>query len=173
MIISGNERGPKEGPGVEAIEEAIVILIGILHEIQDLHLLDAEAHRLAFVVPYPHVRLIHTFHLAEVVADQMTGDAGHLLIDVRLRSHDPGLEVPLVEDTKMTILQDRAVDIRQVDLELLHVRGMADIGIRGFGDVVMIEQHPIHLQKPLAHVRSDEVEKDAPPLYHLVALHRL
>ena len=102
---SGNERGANEGPEaeVEAIEEVIVISIGTRHEIQDLHLLDVEVHRLAFVV-LPHVRLIHTFHQAEVFANQMTGDADHLLLDGHLPTLDPGLGAPHDEGTKIAIL---------------------------------------------------------------------
>ena len=68
---SGNERGANEeaGAGLEVIEGPIVILIAVRHEIQGLHPLGAEAHQLAFVVLHHHVRLIHTFRLAEVVAD--------------------------------------------------------------------------------------------------------
>ncbi len=171
----GNEKGVNgaAAAGAEAIEGAIVISIGARHEIQGLHLLDAEAHRLAFVVLHHHVRLIHTFRLAEVVADLMTGDAGHLLLGGRLPTRDLHLEVHHVEDTKMTILRDHAVDILQADLELLRAGIMAGIGIIEIGDVVMIEQDPTHLQIPLAHVRPDEVRKDAPPPCHLVAPHRL
>lgn len=69
--ILGNERGANEGAGtgVEAIEEAIVISIGVRREIQGLHLPDVEAHHLPFVVLHSHVKLIHTFQPAEVVAD--------------------------------------------------------------------------------------------------------
>lgn len=172
---SGKERGENEEAvaEAEATEEAIVIPIGVRHEIQDLHLPDAEAHRLASVVFHHLVRLIHTSHLAEVVAGQMTGDAGHLLLKGRLAIRDPDLRLHHVEDTKTAILQDHAVDLLQADLELLHAGIMAEIGIREFGDVVMIEQDPIHLQIPLAHVPPDEVEKDAPLPCHLVAPHRL
>lgn len=99
-IASGNESGANEEAvaGAEAIEEAIVISIGVRHEIRGLHLPGAEAHHLAFVVLHPHVRLIHTFHLAEVFAGQMTGDAGRLPI------RDPDLGLHHVEDTKTTIL---------------------------------------------------------------------
>lgn len=172
---SGKERGENEEAvaEAEATEEAIVIPIGVRHEIQDLHLPDAEAHRLASVVFHHLVRLIHTSHLAEVVAGQMTGDAGHLLLKGRLAIRDPDLRLHHVEDTKTAILQDHAVDLLQADLELLHAGIMAEIGIREFGDVVMIEQDPIHLQIPLAHVRPDEAEMDALLPRHLVALHPL
>ena len=50
---------------------------------------------------------------------------------------------------------------------------MAGIEIIEFGDVVMIEQDPLHLQIPLAHVHPDEVEKDVPPISRLAARHRL
>lgn len=171
LITSGNERGATEEAvaGAEAIGEATVISIGVRHEIQDLHLLDAEAHHLAFVVLHPHVRLIRTFHLAEVATGQMTGGVGRLPLEGRLPIRGPGLGLHHVADTKTTILQDHAVDIVQADLELLHVAIMAEIEIREFGDVVMIEQDPIHLQIPLAHVPSDEVEEDDPPPCHLVA----
>ena len=68
---SGNERGANEeaGAGLEVIVGAIVIPIAVRHETQGLHLLGAETHQLAFVVLHHHVRLIHTFRLAEVVAD--------------------------------------------------------------------------------------------------------
>ena len=157
----------------EAIEGAIVTSTGVRHEIQDHHLLDAEAHHLAFVILYSHVRLIHTFRLAEVVADQMTGGAGHLLLEGRLPIRVPNLGVHHVEDTKMMALREHAVDIRQADLALPHVGTMAGIENRGSGDVVMIEQDPIHLQIPLAHVRPDEVGKDAPLPCHPVARHQL
>lgn len=173
LITSGNERGVNEEAvaGAEVIGEAIVISIGVLHEIQGLHLLDAEAHHLASVVLLPHVRLIHTFHLAEVAVVQMTGDAGRLLLEDRLPTRGPGLELHHVEDTKTTILQDHAVDILQANLGLLHDGLMAEIEVRGFGDVVMIEQDPTHLQIPLAHVPPDE--KDAPLPCRLVVLHHL
>ena len=174
-IASGNESGANEEAvaGAEAIEEAIVISIGVRHEIRGLHLPDAEAHHLAFVVLHPHVRLIHTFHLAEVFAGQMTGDTGRFLLEGRLPIRDLDLGHHRVEDTKTTILQDRAVDILQADLEVLHAVVMAKIEIREFGDVVMIEKDPIHLQIPLAHVPPDEVEKDTPPPYRLVVQHHL
>ena len=173
-ITSDKEKEANEAvAGAEAIEEAIVILIGGRHETQDLHLHDVEAHHLAFVVLHPHVRLTRTFHQAEVVVGQMTGDAGRLLLEGRHPTRGPSLGLRHVEDTKTTALQDHVVDILQADLELLHVGIMAEIETRGFGDVVMIEQDPIHLQIPLAHVPPDEVEKDAHPPYHLVALHHL
>lgn len=174
-ITSGNERGANEEAvvGAEAIEEDIVILIGVSHAIQGLHLLDAEAHHLAFVVLHPHGRLIRTFHLAEVVVGQMTGDVGRLLLEGRLLIRGPGLELHHVVDTRTTILPDHAVDTLQAGLELLHVGIMAEIEIRELGDVMMIEQDPIHLQIPLAHVPPDEVEEDAPPPCHLVAPPRL
>ena len=103
----------------------------------------------------------------------MTGDAGRLLLGDRLPTRDPDLGVHHVEDTKIMILRDHAVDILQADLEPLRAEIMADIGITEIGDVVIIEQDPIRLQIPLAHVRPDEAEKDAPPPYHLVAPHRL
>ena len=173
--ILGNERGANEEAvaGAKAIEEAIVILNGVPHEIQGLHLPDAEAHHLAFVVFHPHVRQIHTYHLAEVVAAQMIGGAGRLLLEGRLPTPGPVPGLHHVEDTKTRIHQDHAVDILQADLELRHAGIMAEIEIRDFGDAVMIEQDPIHLQIPLAHVPPDEVEKDAPPPCHLVAPHHL
>ncbi|CAD6582569.1 MAG: hypothetical protein ASARMPRED_001000 [Alectoria sarmentosa] len=168
-ITSGNERGANEGAaaGAEATEEGIVISIGVRHEIQGLHLPDAEAHHLAFVVFRPNVRLIRTFRLVEVVAGQMTGDAGRLptrCLDLRLH---------LVEDTKTTILRDHAVVILQADLEVLRAGAIAEIEIRELGDVVIIEQDPTHPQIPLAHVPPDEVEKDAPHPCYLVAPHQL
>lgn len=174
-ILSDNERGANEGAeeGAEAIEEAIVISIGARREIQGLHLLDVEVHHLPFVVLHFHVRLTHTFHLAEGVAGQMTDDAGRLLLEGRLPTRGPDLELHHVEDTKMTILQDHAVDILRADLELLHTGNMAEIEIRNFGDVVMIEPDPIHVQIPLAHVPPDEVEEDAPPPCLLIASHHL
>lgn len=167
---SGNVKGANEEAvaGVEAIEVAIVNMIGVRYVNRGLHLLDVEAHHLAFVVLHPHVRLIHTFRLAEVVADQRIGGAGHLLLEDRLPSRVPDLGVHDVGDTKMTI-RDHAVDILQADRALLPAGIMAGIGIRELGDVVMIERDPIRLQKPLAHVRSDEVEKDAPAPYRLIA----
>lgn len=71
LTTSGNEREANEEgvAGVEAIEEAIVISIGVRPEFRGHHLQDAEAHHLAFVVPLPHVRLIHIFRLAEMVAN--------------------------------------------------------------------------------------------------------
>ena len=68
---SGNEREANEeaGAGVEVIEGVIVIPIAVRHETQDLHLLGAAAHQMDSVVLHHHVRLTHTFHLAEVVAD--------------------------------------------------------------------------------------------------------
>lgn len=173
-ITSGNERGVNEEAvaEAEATEEAIVISIGVHHEIRDLHLPDAEAHQLPYVVLHPNVRLIHTSQLAEVVAGQMTGDADRLLLKGPLATRGPGLRLH-VEDTKTAILQDHAVDILQADLELLHAGIMAEIEIREFGDVVMIEQDPIHLQIPLAHFPPDEVENDAPPPCYLVAPHHL
>ncbi|CAD6583195.1 MAG: hypothetical protein ASARMPREDX12_001205 [Alectoria sarmentosa] len=127
----------------------------------------AEAHHLAFVVFRPNVRLIRTFRLVEVVAGQMTGDAGRLptrCLDLRLH---------LVEDTKTTILRDHAVVILQADLEVLRAGAIAEIEIRELGDVVIIEQDPTHPQIPLAHVPPDEVEKDAPHPCYLVAPHQL
>lgn len=173
--ISGSERGGSEevAAGGKAIERAIVILTGVRHEIQGHHLLDAEPHHLAFVILHSHVRLIHTFRLTEVVADQMTGDAGHLLLGGHAPTRVPDLGVHHVEDTKMTALRDRAVDIRQADLAPPHAGLMAGTENRGFEDVVMIEQDPIHPQIPLAHVRPDEVGKDDPPPYHPVARHHL
>ena len=175
LTTSGNEReGNEEAVAVvEAIEGAIVISIGVRHAIQDHHLRDAEARHLAFVILLPHVRLIHTFRPAEVVVDQMTGGADHLLLEDRLptRDLDPGAHH--VEDTKMRILRDRAVDVLQADLALLHAGNMLGIEIIEFGDVVIIEQDPIHLQIPLAHVRPDEVENDVLPLSHLAARHHL
>lgn len=159
--------------GAEAIGAAIVTLIDVRHEIQDLHLPDAEAHHQAFVVLHPRVRQIHTFHLAEVVAVQMTGDAGRLLLEGRLPILGPDPELHYVEDTKTRTLQDHAVDILQADLGLLHAETLAEIEIREFRHVMMIEQDPIHLQIPLAHVPPDEVETDAPPPSHLVAPRRL
>ena len=174
-IASDKESGANEEAvaGAEAIEEVIVNSTGVRHEIQGLHLSDAEAHYLAFVVLHPHVRLIHTFHLAEVVAGQTTGDAGRLLLGDRSPTRAPDLGLHHVEDTKTTILQDRAVDILQADLEVLHAKIMAEIEVREFGDVVMIEQDPIHLQIPLAHVPPDAIEKDTPPPCLLVAPHHL
>ena len=171
---SGNVKGANEEAvaGGEAIEVAIVNMIGVHYVNRGLHLLDAEAHHLAFVVLHPHVKSIHTFRPAEVVADQMKGGAGHLLLEDRLPSRVPDLGVHHVEDTRMTI-RGPAVGILQADLALLHVGIMAGIEIRELGDVVMIEQDPIRLQIPLAHVRSDEVEKDAPAPYRLIARHRL
>lgn len=173
--ISGSEREENEevAAGGEAIEGAIVISTGVRQEIQGHHLLDAEVHHLAFVILPSHVRLIHIFRLTEVVADQMTGDAGHLLLEGHPPTRLPDLGVHRVEDTKMTALQDHAVDIRQADLGLPHAGIMAGTENRGFGDVVMIEQDPIHPQIPLAHVRPDEVGKDAPPPHHPVARHHL
>ena len=173
LTTSDNEREANEEAvaGVEAIEEAIVISIGVRHKIQDLHLPDVEAHHLAIVVLHPHVRLIRTFHMAEVVVGQMTGDAGRLLLEGRLSTRDHDLGLHHVEDTKTTILQDHVVDTQQADLEPLHVGIMAEIEIREFGDAVMIEQDPIHLQIPLAHVPPEEFEKDAHPHCHLVAPH--
>lgn len=174
-IVLGNERGTNEGAGAgaEAIEEAIVISIGVRREIQGLHLPDVEAHDLPFVVLHSHVRLTRTFHLAEVVAGQMKDDAGRLLLEGRLPTRGLDLGLHHVEDTKMTILQDHAVNILQADLELLHTGNMAEIEIREFGDVVMIEKDPIHVQIPLAHVPPDEVEEDAPPPCLLIASHHL
>lgn len=172
-ITSGKERGVSEEAvaGAEATEEAIVISIGVRHEIQGLHLPDAEVHHLASVVLHPRVRLIHISHLAEVVAGQITGDAGRRLLKGHHATRDPDLRLHHVEGTKTAILQDHAVDILQADLELLHAGIMAEIEVREFGDVVMIEQDPIHLQIPLAHVPPDEVEKDAPAPRQLVAPH--
>ena len=167
---SGNVKGANEEAvvGGEAIEVAIVNMIGVRYVNRGLHLLDVEAHHLAFMVLHPHVRLIHTFRLAEVVADQMIGGAGHLLLEDRIPSRVPDLGVHHVGDTKMTI-RDHAVGILQADLALLPAGIMAGIEIRELGNVVMIEQDPIRLQIPLAHVRSDEVEKDAPAPYRLIA----
>ena len=111
--ISGNERGANEEAvvGEEAIEGATVISIVVLHEIQGLHLLDAAAHHLAFVALHPHVRLIRTFRLAEVVAARTIGGAGHLLLEGHLPTRVPDLGVHHVEDMKMTNFQDHAVDI--------------------------------------------------------------
>lgn len=174
-IVSDNERGANEGAGegAKAIEEAIVISIGVRREIQGLLLLDVEVHHLPSVVLHSHARLTHTFHLAEVVAGQMIDDAGRLLPEGRLPTRGPDLGLHHVEDTKMTILPDHAVDILQADHELLHTGNMAEIEIREFGDVVMIEQDPIHVQIPPAHVPPDEVEEDAPPLCLLIASHHL
>lgn len=174
-ITLGNERGTNEGggAGAEAIEEAIAISIGVRREIQGLHLPDVEAHHLPFVVLPSHVRLTRTFHLVEMVAGQMTDDAGRLLLKGHLPTRGLDLRLHHVEDTKMTILQDHAVVILQADLELLHPGNMAEIEIREFGDVVMIEKDPIHVQIPLAHVPPDEVEEDAPPPCLLIASHHL
>lgn len=173
-IVLGNERGANEeaGVGAEAIEGAMATSIGVRAEIQGLQLLDVEAHHLGFVVLHPHAKQIHTFHPVEVVADQMTGDADHLLLEGRLPTRTLDLELHHVEDTK-TILQDHADDILQADLEPLHVGSMAETEFGDLGDVVMIEQDPTHLQIPLAHVPPEEVEKDVPPPCHLVASHHL
>ena len=173
LTTSGSEReGNEEAVAVvEAIGGPIVISIGVRHAIQDPHLRDAEVRHLAFVI-LPHVRLIHTFRLAEVVVDQMTGGADHLLLEDRLLTRGPHPGAHHVEDTKMKIPRDHAVVILQADLALLHAGTMLGIEIVEFGDVVMIEQDPIHLQKSLAHVRPDEVENDVLPLSHLAARHR-
>ena len=175
-IPLGSEREGNEeaAAGEEAIEGAIVILIGVRHETQGHHhLLDAEARPLAFVNLHYHVRLIHTFHPAVVVAVQMIGGADHLLLEGRLLTRVPHLGAHHVEDTRTTSLQDHAADIAQAGLEHLHAGIMAGIEIIEFRDVVMIVQDPIHLQIPLAHVRPDEFAKDVPPLCHLEARHRL
>ena len=175
LTTSGSERGANVEvvAGVEAIEEAIVISVGVRHEIRGHHLQDAEAHHLASVVLLPHVRLIHTFRLAKVVANQMIGAAGRLLLEGRLPTRDPGQEVHRAEDTKIRILQDSVVDTVPVGLEPPYAGIMAGIGIIEFEDVVITEQDPIHLQILLAHDRPEEVEEDDPPPYHLVAPHRL
>ena len=175
LITSDNERGANEEAvaGVEVIGEAIMNSIGAPHEIQGLHLPDAEAQRPSFVVLRPLVRLIHTYHLGEAVAGQMTGDADRLLLEGRLPTHGPDLGLHHVEDTKTTILQDHAVDTLQAVLEPPHAGIMAEIETRDIGDVVIIEQDPVHLQIPLAHVPPDEVEEDALPPCHLIAAHHL
>ena len=175
LTTSGSEReGNEEAVAVvEAIEGPIVISIGVRHAIQDHHLRDAEVRHLAFVILLPHVRLIHTFRLVEVVVDQMTGGADHLLLEDRLPTRGPDPGAHHVDDTRMRILRDLAVVILQADLALLHAGIMLGIEIIEFGDVVMIEQDPIHLQIPLAHVRPGEVENDVLPLSHLAARHRL
>ena len=110
---SGKEKGGNEEvvAGGEATEGAIVISIGVHHTIQGHHLLDAEAHHPAIVILQTHVRLIHTFRLAEVVADQMRGGADHLLLEDPLPTRGPDLGAHHVEDTKMRIFRDPAVDI--------------------------------------------------------------
>ena len=173
LTTSGSEReGNEEAVAVvEAIERSIVISIGVRHAIQDHHLRDAEARHLAFVIL--HVRLIHTFRPVEVVVDQMTDGADHHLLEDRLPTRGPDPGAHHVEDTKMRILRDHAVDILEADLALLRAGIILGIEIIKFGDVVMIEQDPIHLHIPLAHVRPDEVENDVLPLSHLAARHRL
>ena len=176
LTTSGSEReGNEEAVAVvEVIEEPIVISIGVPHAIQDHHLRDAEARRLAFVILLRHGRLIHTSRPAEVVVDQMTGGADRLLLEDRLPTRGPDPGAHHVEDTKMRILRGHAVDVLQADLALLHAGIMLGIEIIEFGDVVMIEQDPLHLQIPLAHVRPDEeVENDVLHLSHLAARHRL
>ena len=175
LTTSGSEREGNEAVVVvvEAIEGSIEISIGVRHAIQDHHPRDAEVRHLAFVIHLPHVKLIHTFRLAEVVVDQVTGGAGHLLLEDRRPTRGPDPGAHHVEDTKMRILRDHAVVILQADLALLHAGIMLGIEIIEFGDVVMIEQDPIHPQIPLAHVRPDEVENDDLPLSHPAARHRL
>ena len=138
-----SEANEVEAVVVAEAAETIMITIGGHHEIRDRLLLDGEAHRVSAAL-HPAVTSILIFLLVGVAVDQMKGGVGHPLQRDQIHILDRRPEPRHVEDIAMvTPLDHGDGNIPQVDLERLPAGvDMAEIGIEGDQDAVMIEQDP-------------------------------
>jgi hypothetical protein len=144
LIAFAKESAEKEdGAEVGATEPTTTT--GDPHETLDRHLLDAEAHLLAFAVLHLDATSIPTFLAAGAVARQMRDG-----VDLPLQEdqgpfhlHDRAQELLHDEDTEQMTHHDQGdVNTPQADLEPPHAGATIEIEKEGVSGVVMIEIDP-------------------------------